>query len=101
MPEAVVATVEAASTITKAASVETRLVDARLMVRRTERMTQAAPPGCGREPASARAKRVSRRSTRREAAAVTGRCRSPTTTTCVTLCPRWNQRQQQSKRRKG
>jgi hypothetical protein len=44
---------------------------------------------------------VSRRPTRREAAGVTGRCHGPTTTTCVTLSLRWNQRQEHSERRKG
>lgn len=66
-------------------------------------MTEAAPAGRGSEPAPARAKSVSRRPTRREAAAaVTGRCHGPTTTTtCVTLSLRWNQRQEHSERRKG
>jgi hypothetical protein len=72
MPEAEVAIAEAASTIAKAASIETRSMAARLMERRTERMTEAAPAGWGSEPAPARPKSVSRRSTRREAAAVTG-----------------------------
>jgi hypothetical protein len=101
MPKAEVATAEAASTIAKAASVETRLTEARLMERRTERMTEAAPAGCGSEPAPARPKSVCRRPTRREAAAVTGRCHGSTTTTCVTLSLRWNQRHQYSERRNG
>jgi hypothetical protein len=98
MPEAEVAIAEAASTIPKAASIETRLMQTRLTDRRTERMTEAAPAGWGSEPAPARPKSVSRRSTRREAAAVTGRCHGPTAT-CVTLSLRWNQRQEHSERR--
>jgi hypothetical protein len=100
MPEAEVAIAEAASTITKAASIETRLMEARLMERRTERMTEAAPAGWGSEPASARPKSVSRRPSRREAAAVAGRCHGPTAT-CVTLSLCWNQRQEHSERRNG
>jgi hypothetical protein len=99
MPKAVVAIAEAAST-TKSASVETRLVEAGLMERRTERMTGAAPAGCGSEPAPARPKSVPRRPTRREAAAVTGRRHGPTTTR-ATLSLRWNQRQEHSERRNG
>jgi hypothetical protein len=72
MPESEVAIAEAASTIPKAASLETRLMETRLTDRGTERMTEAAPAGWGSEPAPARPKSVSRRSTRREAAAVTG-----------------------------
>jgi len=90
--------IAASSTITKAASIETRLMEARLMERRTERMTEAAPAGWGSEPAPARPKSASRRPTRREAAAVTGRRHGPTTT-CVTLSLRWNQRQEYSERR--
>jgi hypothetical protein len=97
MPETEVATA-ASSTITKAASIETRLMEARLMERRTERMTEAAPAGWGCEPAPARRKSASRRPPRGEATAVTGRCHGPTTT-CVTLCLRWNQRQEHSERR--
>ena len=100
MPEAEVAIAEAASTIAKAASIETRLMEARLMERRTERTTEAAPAGWSSEPAPARPKSVSRRAPRREAAAVTGRCHGPTTT-CVTLSLGWNQRQEHSKRRNG
>jgi hypothetical protein len=101
MPDAEVAIAEAASTMTRAASIETRLMETRLMERRTERMAEAAPAGWGSEPAPVRAKSVSRRPTRREAAGVTGRCHGPTTTTCVTLSLRWNQRQEQSERRNG
>ena len=89
MPEAEVAVAEAASTTTKAASIETRLME-----RGTERMTEAAPAEWGSEPAPARPKSVSRsvsrRPMRREAAAVTGRRHGPTAT-CVTLSLRWNQ----------
>jgi hypothetical protein len=73
--------------------IETMLMEARLMERRTERMTEAASAGSGSEPAPARPKRMSRRSARREAAAVTGRCHGPTAT-CVTLSLRRNQRQE-------
>jgi hypothetical protein len=94
MPEAEVA-------IAEAASIETRSMDARLMERRTERMTEAAAPaGWGSEPAPARPKSVSRRPTRREAAAVTGRCHGPTATS-VTLSLGWNQRQEHGERRNG
>ena len=98
MPEAEVAIAEAASTIPKAASIETRLMETRLTDRRAERMTEAAPAGWGSEPAPARPNGVSRRPTPREAAAVTGRCQAPTAT-CVTLSLRRNQRQQHSERR--
>jgi hypothetical protein len=102
MPEAEVAIAEAASTMTRAASIETRLMEAPLMERRRERMTEAASAGWGSEPAPARPKGVSRRPTRREAAAATGRCHGPTTTTtCVTLSLRWNQRQEHGERRNG
>ena len=100
MPEAEVAIAEAASAIAEAASIETRSMDARLMERRTERMTEAAPAGWGSEPAPARPKSVSRRPTRREAAAVTGRCHGPTAT-CVTLSLHWNQRHEHRERRNG
>ena len=100
MPEAEVAIAEAASTIAKAASIETRLMEARLMERRTERTTEAAPAGWGSEPAPARPKSVCRRPTRREAAAVTGRRQGPTTTG-VTLSLGWNQRQEHRERRNG
>ena len=100
MPEAEVASAEAASTITRAPSIG--LTEARLMERRTERMTEAAPAAWGSEPAPACSRSVSRRPTPREAAGVTGRCHGPTTTTaCVTLCLRWNQRQEHSERRKA
>jgi len=99
MPEAEVASAEAASTITRVTSIGS--MEARLMERRTERMTEAAPARWGSEPAPTRPQRVSRRPTRREAAGVTGRCHGPTTTTCVTLSLRWNQRQEHSERRKG
>jgi hypothetical protein len=94
MPEAEVAIAEAASTIPNAASIETRLMETRL----TERRAEAAPAGWGSEAAPARPKSVSRRPTRREAAAVTGRCHGPTATR-VTLCLGWNQRQEHSERR--
>jgi len=100
MAEAEVAIAEAASTIAKAASIETRLMEARLMERRTERTTEAAPAGWGSEPAPARPKSVCRRPTRREAAAVTGRRQGPTTTG-VTLSLGWNQRQEHRERRNG
>jgi hypothetical protein len=100
MPEAEVAIAEAVSTITPYASIETRLMEARRMERRTERMTEAAPAGWGSEPAPARPKSVSRRPTRREAAAVTGRCHGPTAT-CGMLSLRWNQRQEHGERRNG
>jgi hypothetical protein len=100
MPEAEVAIAEAASTIMKAASIENRLMEARLMERGTQRMTEAAPAGWGSEPAPARPKAASRRSTRREAAAVTGRYHGPTAT-CVTLSLHWNQPQEHSERRNG
>ena len=100
MPEAEVAIAEAASAIAKAASIETRSMDARLMERRTERMTEAASAGWGSDPAPARPKSVSRRPTRRDAAAVTGRCHGPTAT-CVTLSLRWSQRQEHGERRNG
>jgi hypothetical protein len=100
MPEAEVASAEAASTIARAPSIG--LMEARLMERRTERMTEAAPAARSSEPAPARPQSVSRRPTRREAAGVTGRCHGPTTTTtCVTLSLRWIQRQEHSERRKG
>jgi hypothetical protein len=89
MPEAELAIAGAASTTTKAASIETRLME-----RRTERMTEAAPAGWGSEPAPARPRSVSRRAMRREAAAVTGRRHGPTAT-CVTLSLRWNQKQRE------
>ena len=99
MPEAEVASAEAASTITRVTSIGS--MEARLMERRTERMTEAAPAGWGSEPAPTRPQRVSRRPTRREAAGVTGRCHGPTSTTCVTLSLRRNQRQEHNERRKG
>ena len=99
MPEAQVTIAKAAST-TKAASIETMLMEAGLMERRTERMTEAAPAGWGSEPAPARPKRASRRPPRREAAAVAGRCHGPTAT-CVTLSLGWNQRQEHRERRNG
>ena len=95
MPQAEVAIAQAPSTITKAASIE-----ARLMERRTERMTEAAPAGWGSEAAPAPPKSASRRPTRGEAAAVTGRCHGPTATR-VTLSLRWNQRQEHNQRRNG
>jgi hypothetical protein len=98
MPEAEVAIAEAASTIPNAASIETRLMETRLTERRAERMTEAAPASWGSEAAPARPKSVSRRPTRREAAAVTGRCHGPTATR-VTLSLGWNQRQEHSERR--
>jgi len=97
MPEAEVASAEAATTVTRAPSIG--LTEARLMERRTERMTEAAPAAWGSEPAPARPQSLSRRPTR--PAGVTGRCHDPTTTTCVTLSLRWNQRQEHSERRKG
>ena len=100
MPEAEVAIAEAASTTTKAASIEPMLMEARLTERRTERMTEAAPAGRGSEPAPARPKSSSRRPTRREAAAVTGRCHGPTAT-CAPLSLGWHQRQEHSDRRNG
>ena len=100
MPEAEVAIAEAASTIPNAASIETRLMEARLMERRTQRVTEAAPAGWSSEPTPARPKGASRRSTRREAATVTGRYHGPTAT-CVTLSLRRNQRQENSERRNG
>ena len=96
MPEAEVAIAEAASTTTKAASIEPRLME-----RRTETKTGAAPAAWGSEPAPARPQSVSGRPTRREAAGVTGRCHGPTTTTCVTLSLGWYQRQEHSERRNG
>jgi hypothetical protein len=99
MPEAKVAIAEAAST-TKAASIETMLMEARLMKRRTERMTEAAPAGWGSEPAPARPKSAARRPTRREAAGVTGRCHGPTAN-CVTLSLHWNQPHEHRERRNG
>jgi hypothetical protein len=97
MPEAEVASAEAATTITRVPSIG--LTEARLMERRTERMTEAAPAAWGSQPAPARPQCGSRRPTR--PADATGRCHDPTTTTCVTLSLRWNQRQEDSERRKG
>jgi hypothetical protein len=99
MPEAKIAIAEAAST-TKAASIETMLMEARLMERRTEGMTEAAPAGRGSKPAPARPKSVARRPTRRETAGVTGRRHGPTAT-CVTLSLYWNQRHEHRERRNG